>query len=142
MTYAPLQFSPGDMGVSVLGLEIEVVKLDSVLDGVIPVFYRLDGGKLNGRSNDICSPMLSPISAFPIGYVPSGHFSCFRMGIGEDKRVSAIYSPTKVMGYRDLLCLGPMHEDYNPGCLESGSYHASSCLDGGVKRGGHVQPIS
>ena len=44
----PLQFSSGDMGVSVLDPKIEVVKLDSVLDGVIPVFERLDGGKLGG----------------------------------------------------------------------------------------------
>ena len=135
-TYAPLQFSPGDMGVSVIGPEFEVVKLDSVLDGVIPVFDRLDGGKLGGRSNDICSPVLSPISACPVSSVSSGHLSCFRMGIGEDKRVSAIYSPAKVMGDRDLLCMGPMHEDYNPGCSESGSFQASACLEGGVKRGG------
>ena len=47
-TYVPLQFSLGDMGVSVIGSEFEVVKLDSVLDGVIPVFDCLDGDKLNG----------------------------------------------------------------------------------------------
>ena len=132
---------------SVLGPEHDAVKLDSDMDGVNSVFDRLDGGNLGGRYtcldlNDNCSPMLSPLSAGPVDSVPSGHLSCFRKGFGEDKRVSAIYSPAKVMGDRDLLSMGPMHEDFNPGCSEIGSFHVSSCLDGGVKSGRKVNPES
>ena len=94
-TYVPLQFSLGDMGVSVLGPKLDDVKLDSDMDGVNSVFDRLDGGNLGGRYtcldlNDNCSPILSPLSAGLVGSVPSGHLSCFRKGFGEDKRVWAI----------------------------------------------------
>ena len=82
--------------------------------------------------------MLSPISTCPVGSVPSGHLSCFRKGFGEDKQVSMIYSPAKVMGDRDLLCMGPLHEDFNPGCSEIGSFQVSSCLEGRVKRDGKL----
>ena len=139
-TYVPMQFNLGDMGY-VLGPEIDNVKLAPVLDGVIFAVDRLDGGNLGGQSNcdlnDIFLPVLSPLYACPIGSIPMGHLSCFQNGFGEDKRVSAIYSPVKVMGDRDLLCMGPKHED----CSNIG-FQVSSCLDGGVKRGGQFKPTS
>ena len=52
-----------------------------------------------------------------------GHLSCSRKGFGEDNRLTAVYSPKQA------------------DCLEIG-FQVPSCLDGGLKRGGYVNPSS
>ena len=84
--------------------------LDDSLDKVTSPMDCLDGGSLGGCSN---LSRLKPFYPCPVVSAPVGHLSVSRMGFGEDKRVSAVYSPGKVMGDRDFSCLGSQHEDYS-----------------------------
>ena len=99
-TYLPLQFNLGDLG--------PALELDDTLDKVISPLDCLVGGSLSGRTN---LSHLNPIHPCPAVSDPVGHMSISRMGFGEDKRVSVVYSPGNVMGDRDFSCLGSQHED-------------------------------
>ena len=103
----------GDLG-SALGPDDTLVKVSSPMDC-------LDGGRLGGKSNLSC---LNPLFSCPVVPAPVGHLSVSWMGFGEDKRVSVVYSPGKVLGDRDFPCLVSRHEN----CLEN-DIQVSTCLE-------------
>ena len=96
-TYLPLKL--GDLG--------SVPGLDDTLDKVISHEGCLDGRIIGGRS----LPRMNPLFSCPIVSAPEGHMSVSRLGFGEDKRVSVVYYPGKVLGDREFTCCGPQLED-------------------------------
>ena len=96
-TYFP--FNQGDLG-SVLGL-------NDTLDKVISPEGCLVGGIIGGRS----LPRLNPLFSCPIVSSPEGHMFVSRLGYGEDKHVSVVYSPGMFLGDREFSCCGPQIED-------------------------------
>ena len=112
-TYMPLQF--------ILGEPTSALGLDETLDMVLPSVDCLDGGCMGGRSS---LPLLNPLPSCPVAFVPLGHLACSQKNFGEDKCVPMVYSPGKVLGIRDYLCLGPKDVD----CSDLG-YQVSNCLE-------------
>ena len=116
-TYVPLLCNLGGLG-SAPGPDT----IDPVSDRLKPAVDCLDD--LCGQSKtDFSLHVPSPFSTFPFVSAPMGHLSCSRKGLGQDIRLSVVYSPKQ--------------ED----CLEIG-FQVPSCLDGGLKRGGYVNPSS
>ena len=112
-TYMPLQFN--------LGESASAHGQDDNLDKVFSTMDCLDSGSMGGRSS---LPLLNPLSPCPIVSVPLGHLTCSQKNFGEDKCVPVVYSPGKVLGIRDDLCLGPKDVD----CSDLG-YQVSTCLE-------------